>query len=278
MENCFRDRARLEEELHKSSKPEAEIRKDFFHYLFQAIDPETGKIGYSEKELAGESEMLIIAGSDTTAIALAASLFYLARNLSVQERLAAEIREAFDSIQQIKCGNTLSVDCKYLQAVIKETLRMSPPVPADLAREVLSGGMLVDEKYLPQGVRVSTCPYCLHHNKDYYDQPFEFRPERWMVGEKGSTEESVTLAASAYSPFSAGPRGCLGKNLAYLEMGLILAKTISLFEIRPGGSNNLGGGDPKSKSGRHSVEQYQLHDVFVAVRDGPMVQLKRRPQ
>ncbi|KAF4980974.1 hypothetical protein FZEAL_3131 [Fusarium zealandicum] len=277
VEKCFIERVKAEEDLQKFEKPESDSRKDFFHYLCQAVDPETGK-GYSRDELFGESESLIIAGSDTTAISTAAAFFYLSRNPEVQGKLAKEITSAFSSADEIKSGTTLH-SCRYLKAFIEETLRMSPPVPADLSREVEKGGIVVDGQYIPEGIKVSTVSYCMHHNPEFYPEPFKFRPERWIVDENdktGASAESVALAQSAYMPFSAGPRGCIGKNLAYLEMNLVLAKIIYNFEIRRDPTSNLGGGSPEAVEGRRTVDQYQLYDIFVGIRDGPMVQLSKR--
>jgi len=273
---CFEERAQIEEQLKKN--PEADTRKDFFHYLFGAVDPDTGKPGYNMSELFGESESLIIAGSDTTAISTAAAVFYLVRNPEVQARLAAEIRAAFPSVDDIKAGTKLQSDCRYLQAFIKEVLRASPPTPAEMSREVLPGGAVIDNHFLPAGVKVSSASYCMHHSTELYDAPFDFRPERWMADAPGSTPESVARAESGYCPFSAGPRSCPGKNLAYMEMSVVIAKVLHRFEIRQDAeSGNLGGGSPDMIEGRRCAEQYQLYEIFVAVRDGPMVQFKRRP-
>lgn len=81
------ERTRKEQALKESSDPEGSARKDFFHYLFNARDPETGKQGYDLGELWGECELLTIAGSDTTAIVTAAMTFYLARNPPIQAKL-----------------------------------------------------------------------------------------------------------------------------------------------------------------------------------------------
>ncbi|KAF9773128.1 hypothetical protein IL306_009106 [Fusarium sp. DS 682] len=277
VEKCFTERAQIENEARGLCKSGTESRKDFFHYLFQAVDPDTGK-GYSNDELFGESESLIIAGSDTSAISLAAAFFYLTRYPNAQENLAKEVKSAFSSVGDIKGGPAL-YSCQYLRAFIDETMRMSPPVPADLAREVQEGGIVVDGQFIPEGMKVSTASYCMHHNPDIYPEPFKFRPERWIVDEKdecGVSPESVSLAESAFMPFSAGPRGCVGKNLAYLEMSLALAKIVYHFEIRRDDSSNLGGGSPSAIKGRRTVDQYQLRDIFVAIRDGPMVQLAKR--
>lgn len=274
VEGCFSRRANAEQ--YRKVKPESEVQRDFFYYLFRAIDPETGKLGYTLDELYGESESLIIAGSDTTAIATAAAFFYLGRNPEIQDDISKEIRAAFLTLDDIKGGPILH-NCQNLQAFIKETLRMSPPVPADLAREVTEGGLFIDGQYFAPGVRVSTACYCLHHNKDLYNEPFRFNPSRWIIDENDtSSAEKVARAESGYMPFSAGPRGCVGKNLAYLELNIVLAKVLYCFEVRQDPSNNLGGGSPKARAGRRVVDQYQLGDIFVATRDGPMVQLRRR--
>ncbi|KAF5723051.1 Isotrichodermin C-15 hydroxylase [Fusarium mundagurra] len=277
VEKCFEERAKVEEDARKLNKPKDDRRKDFFHYLLQAVDPVTGK-GYTKDELFGESESLIIAGSDTTATSIAAAFFYLSRSPQIQEKLAKEITSAFSSAENIKSGTTL-YSCQYLRAFIDETLRMSPPVPADLAREVEKGGIVVDGQYIPEGINVSCASYCLHYNPEIYPEPFKFYPERWIVDEKnesGVSADSVALAQSVFIPFSIGPRGCIGKNLAYLEMSLILARTVYNYKIRPDITSILGGGSLDAVEGCHTSDQYQLHDAFVSIRDGPMVQLTKR--
>lgn len=151
------NRTKVEEEVSKGIRP---ARQDFFHYLFGQKDPETGELGYNLHELYGECELLTIAGSDTTAIVTAALTFYLARNPKIQAKLAKEITSTFSSPSEIAAGAKLH-GCRYLRAVIYETLRMAPPVPAELAREVLPGGTTIDGEFFPTGVELSTCLYCL---------------------------------------------------------------------------------------------------------------------
>jgi cytochrome P450 len=156
---------------------------------------------------------------------------------------------------------------------------MSPPVPADMSCEVSEGGLVVNGEFLPAGVKVSTPSYCMHMNKGFYPEPYKFRPERWIVDENGSSgasAASVALAESAYMPFSGGPRGCAGKTLAYLEMGLVTAKVLHQFEIRREPNTNVGGGSLDLIEGRREPRQYQPHDIFVGISDGPMVQVKGR--
>lgn len=273
---CLTERTRAEHEAQRrlASDPDYEVRKDFFHYLFHAQDPQTGR-GFPMEELWGEAESMIIAGSDTTAIATTAMFFYLARKPDVQAKLAYEIRSTFRSFDDIAGGPTL-YGCKYLKAFIQETLRMAPPVGAELDREVLKGGMVIDGEFVPEGVNVSVGHYCLNYNCEIFPDPLEFRPERWIVGEKASSPESVALAESAFCAFSAGPRGCPGKNLAWLEMMVVIAKVIYRFEVRRDFVDNLGGGSPDGRVGRRNPDQFQTYDAFVGLRHGPMVQFKRR--
>lgn len=269
VEKCLTDRTEMEK-----YQDEKDTRKDFFHYLYHAVDPETGERGFPLEELYGECESLIIAGSDTSAVVISAMFFYLARRPEAQSRLAAELRSAFSESSEIKAGAALH-SCRYLRAFVQEALRMTPPVSAEPSREVLPRGTEVDGVFIPAGVHVSTGLYCLSYNKDIFPAPFEFRPERWIVGE-GSSAESVDLADSGFCTFSYGSRGCPGRNLAWLEMQIIMAKIVYHFEIRQDASNSVGGGSPDSRAGRRHVDQYQTYDAFVSLRDGPVVQFKKR--
>ena len=187
-------------------------RKDFFYYLLKAKDPETGK-GFSTPELWGESNLLIIAGSDTTSTALAAAIFYLVHNPGTLERLAKEVREAFSDVEEIWTGPTLS-KLHYLRACVDEAMRLSPSVGGILPRQILPGGMEVDGQQLPEGTVVGVPHYAIHHNPEYYSQPFEFKPERWIAdSEPNVTIASVGTAQSAFCAFSVGPRGCIGKGI-----------------------------------------------------------------
>jgi cytochrome P450 len=276
--NNLAERTAAQEQVQKGLRPE---RRDFFHYLFDTKDPLTGAPGYDLNELFGECEILTIAGSDTTAITMAAMMFYLAHNPRIQDKLAKEIAATFDGSSEIKGGAKLH-SCKYLRAFIFETLRMAPPVPADLAREVRAGGTTVEGNFFPPGTQLSTSLYCLNYNSDIYRDPFVFRPERWLTKSEdpeGSEEAEVALAESGHCAFSTGSRGCVGKNMAWLEMQIVLAKLIFALEIRPDANARgacTGAGGPGLAQGRREAGQFQLYDAFVAMRDGPMVQFRER--
>lgn len=225
----------------------------------------------------------IIAGSDTTSTALAATLFYLVRNPVALDRVAAEVCAAFADVEAIENGAALT-GCAYLRACIDEAMRMSPSVGGLLPRETLAGGATVDGEHIPAGIVVGVPQYAIHHNAVYYPEPHRFKPERWIAGSAAKSsssavvgEEDVARAQAAFCPFSIGPRGCIGKGLAYAEMMTALARVLYIYDIRravgvpdPGeGSSNLGWG-------RHREDEYQLVDTFTSMKNGPMVEFRAR--
>jgi len=254
-------------------------RRDFFYYLLKARDPETGQ-GFTTPELWGESNLLIIAGSDTTSTAMAATIFYLVRNSNALKKVTEEIRSAFNGVEDIVQGATLG-SCTYLRACIDEAMRMSPSVGGLLPREVLPGGIDIDGETIPVGTVVGAPHYAIHHNEAYYSQPFTYTPERWIRGAmnpltgRETSEEEVVKAQSSFCPFSIGPRGCIGKGLAYVEMTMALARTLYLYDMRKAvGIVDPGEGRPDLEWGRHRAEELQLVDTFTSAKKGIMVEFR----
>lgn len=258
-------------------------RRDFFYHLLKARDPETGQ-GFSTPELWGESNLLIIAGSDTTSTALAATLFYLVRNPHALATVTAEIRAAFNDVEDIRQGGLLN-SCTYLRACIDEAMRLSPSVGGIVPREVMSGGTHIDGVFVPEGTVVGVPHYAIHHNPAYFPDPFRYLPERWLAGRKlpnsigmEVSEHDVAVAQAAFCPFSIGPRGCIGKGLAYVEMTISLARTLWLYEVRRavGVMDPAEGGREGAEWGRDRKEEMQLVDTFTSWKEGVMVDFRRR--
>ncbi len=216
-------------------------------------------------------------GSDTTSTVLAAFFFYLSRSPTAYTRATAEIRSHFTSLSDLQ-NRTKLTSCIYLRACIDESMRMAPPIASTLFREVESGGALVDNHFLPAGYDIGTCIYSIHHNPNYFHDPFVFSPERWLVHEDGSNTDSVARAQSAFTPFSIGPRACIGKSFALMELKSVLAQVLYQFDFRiaEGKEGMLGEGWPGAEWGRHRVKEFQLYDHLTATKKGPVIQFLER--
>lgn len=223
----------------------------------------------------------IIAGSDTTSTAMAATLFYLTRNPAAMKKVTEEIRGKFNDVEEIVQGPALS-SCTYLKACIDEAMRMSPSVGGIPPREVMAGGATIDGEVLPEGTVVGTAHYNIHHNEAYYPQSFTYIPERWVAGDmnpitgKPTTKDEVERAHSAFVAWSLGPRGCIGKAMAYVEMTLSLGRAIYLYDMRRAvGVQDISEGHPDLEYGRHRANEFQLRDIFTSGKCGPLVEFRR---
>ncbi|EWG53831.1 hypothetical protein FVEG_12172 [Fusarium verticillioides 7600] len=194
--------------------PNSEERGDFFSHLLSK-----GGNDVPEQELCQQSNTLIVAGSETTATCLTGIVYCLLSNRSCLEKLTDEVRSRFHSEDEITADAT--AELKYLPAVIEEGLRIFPPAPFGLPR--ISPGAVIDGHYISSGVVVSVDPWTTKHDGRYWKEPYSFIPERWI-------HESFSDVKQASQPFSLGPRSCLGINLAYLEMRIILAKMVYNFD------------------------------------------------
>lgn len=271
----------LEKSQAEKSADGASTRKDFFHYLLHAKDPQTGD-KFLPKDLVGEAALLVGAGSDTSSTALSSLLFYLTRHPHALKRLQDEVRAAFADVEEIRYTTRLT-SLPYLRACIDEAMRMSPPVPTLLDREILAGGAAIDGATYPPGTVVGVPIYAIHHHETYFPRSFEFVPERWIPGAESSaaagftvTPTSVAVAKAAFHAFSSGPRGCVGKNMAYMELLVAVARTAWLFDMRLKEGDHTGEGGKGGEPGRERSGEYQLKDWLIASRDGPVVQFKRR--
>ncbi|KAF6832296.1 cytochrome p450 family protein [Colletotrichum plurivorum] len=197
---------------------------DVFRLLLNHRDAVTGE-HMDFKELSDEAVVLIIAASDTTATALAASSFCFARYPECYRKVQAEVRDAFPNPDDIKNGPRM-MGCRYLRACVEEALRMCPVVPGHLPRETPVDA-LVDGHVVPAGAYVGVPGWSMHRHEAYFPDPTIFRPERWLEG----TEDDLARLRSVHFPFIKGPRACIGKNLAYNTIYLTLSRIAHMYDI-----------------------------------------------
>ncbi|KAH7112072.1 cytochrome P450 [Dendryphion nanum] len=170
----------------------------------------------------------IAAGSDTTAISLSSALFYLYSNA---DKLA-KLRDEIDTMAEkglISDPVTFqqAQTMPYLQAVIKESLRIHPAVGTILPRVAPQGGLKLAGTYIPEGTEVGANAWVLHYSKNIFGEDAAvYRPERWLEPkDENDVRESMMFA------FGGGSRSCLGKNISLLEMTKVLPQIVRKFDF-----------------------------------------------
>ncbi|HEX3317376.1 MAG TPA: cytochrome P450 [Solirubrobacteraceae bacterium] len=187
--------------------PDLDQREDVFSHLVQARDEHGEPL--TDKELRDELVTLLVAGHETTATALAWAFDLLTHNRAVLERLRASLAEGEDD---------------YLDAVVKETLRVRPVIPG-VGRVVRGGPFALDGWEIPEGVEINPSIALLHRRADRYPDPLRFRPERFLGEEAPDTYTWI--------PFGGGTRRCLGAAFATFEMATVIRTVLERCEIRP---------------------------------------------
>lgn len=198
----------------------------------------------SDEEMIATSRTLIIAGSETTATLLCGITYLLMKNPKVSfrvtpnqdlssaltirsqayEKLVDEVRSSFASETDIDFVNAGQL--KYMLACLDEALRIYPPVPGAFPRDVPPGGDYIGDTFVPDKTVVAVTQYAAYHSADNFHLPDEFIPERWLDDERFKDDNKA-----AFQPFSVGPRNCVGKNLAYFEMRIVLARLLWNFDL-----------------------------------------------
>ncbi|KAL4945563.1 hypothetical protein BDV06DRAFT_184518 [Aspergillus oleicola] len=235
-------------------------------------------VDISPAELNAECATMIIAGSDTTATALAATFFYLARYRAAYTRAASEVRSNFSSASDVKLGPTLS-SCTFLRASITEAMRLSPPVGISLPRETPAGGAVINGTWFPADCLVGSGIYSIQHKGAHFSDPHTFRPERWLL----SSEDEVAPAdivnhePAAYGPFQIGSRGCVGKAIALQELLLTMAHVFVKmdFEAVDGQGRQVVVEGPVSKP-IPGLTELPIQEFITAQAKGPFLRFKRR--
>jgi len=198
-------------------------RQDFMDYILRHNGDEAK--GLSKDEIAANAPTLITAGSETTATLLSGVTFMLLTNRDKYDKLVREIRDRYASEDEI---NMLNVnDLPYLLAVLNEAFRMYPPVPIGLPRITPAGGETIDGYYLPEKTGISLPHWAAYQCEQNWTDPQLFVPERWLDTETRYANDKRDVL----QPFSIGPRNCIGKNLAYAEMRLILTRVLWRFDL-----------------------------------------------
>jgi len=192
-----------------------------------AAEGSGGKLSLAE--LYADSQILVIAGSETSATLLAAAVYYLLRNPEALQALEREIRSAFQSEADIRFATVSHFP--YLLAVINESLRVQPPLPSGIHRIVGRGGAFIDGAFVAAGTDVHVPHWAAYRCAANFRDPHRFVPERWLPPGAGADERYADDNRDTFQPFSLGQRNCVGRSLAYMETCLILSRLIWNFDM-----------------------------------------------
>jgi cytochrome P450 family 135 len=216
----FQERRRQLDELiydeiaRRRGVPDLDQREDVFSMLLLARDDDGGAM--SDQELRDELVTLLVAGHETTATGLAWAFELLLRNPEVSRRLEASLDEG---------------DEEYLEAVVKETLRVRPVVPG-IGRVVRGGPFEVGGYAVPEGIEINPSIAAIHRRSDCYPEPSAFRPERFLVPDPPDTYTWI--------PFGGGTRRCLGASFATFEMRVVIRRVLERALLEPVGRAEKG--------------------------------------
>ncbi|KAI6818551.1 cytochrome protein [Hortaea werneckii] len=191
-------------------------------------------------EIAAEVSIMMNAGSTTTAIAMTNTLYLLLANRKCLAKLQEELDETLDEEDVVAPYEKVKY-LPYLRACLDESMRIWPPTSHPLLRATPPEGSNILGEYIPGNTSVGMSAFVAHRNAEIYPEPDRYIPERWL-GEAGKELGPYFIA------FSAGARGCIGRNISYLEQTVTLASVLHRYDIelaKPGfeperlESNNL---------------------------------------
>ena len=175
-------------------------------------------------EIVAEVGAVINAGADTTGIALTHIIDFLIRNPRHLKTLREEVDNICDEDEVVISYDKIK-DLPFLRAVLDEGLRILPPTSAALPRRTPPEGAQVLGEWIPDNTTVCMTIYGTHRDPNVFLNPDEFQPQRWMDPEERRRMEPYFI------PFSAGARGCIGRNISYLEQIVMLASLVHRYDF-----------------------------------------------
>uniref|UniRef100_A0A171B5Z2 Cytochrome P450 6HF1 n=1 Tax=Triatoma infestans TaxID=30076 RepID=A0A171B5Z2_TRIIF len=206
------------------------VRNDFLQLLMELRKQDMEKLNRGEigdekrmimddKLITSNAFVFFVAGFDTAASTLSYCMFELSRNPDIQEEAYQHILEVLEKHDGQLTYDAIK-DMTLINQIFAETLRMYPP-GVEVRRRVTRSCVIPDTTItLPKGLRVAIPLYCLQNDPNYFPDPEKFIPERF------SKENRDTIRKGTYMPFGDGPRMCIGKRFAKIEMRVALIKLL----------------------------------------------------
>ncbi|KAE9616424.1 putative alkane 1-monooxygenase [Lupinus albus] len=232
-ENVIRTRKK---ELYLQCDEDKKQRSDFLT-VFMKMKDENGE-AYSDKFLRDICVNFILAGRDTSSVALSWFFWLLHQNPEVEDKILEEICRVVRQRKDIKkegFGNSFTFKpdeikkMDYLHAALSEALRLYPSVPVD-HKEVVEDDIFPDGTVLKKGTKVIYAIYAMGRMEAIWGKDCkEFKPERWVRNNNG---HFMSESAYKFTAFNGGPRLCLGKDFAYYQMKYVAATIIFHYHVK----------------------------------------------
>lgn len=174
-------------------------------------------------EMAAECSVMLNAGSETTGIALSNLIYLLATHPRVADKLREEVDHALEEASSVRIAPFETVRyLPYLKACIDEGLRLLPPSATTTPRYTPPAGQEIMGHWIPGNTEVLCPTYSLQRNPAVFSNPDKYEPERWL-------RDDVKGTQAAFIPFSAGARGCIGRNITYMEQQMLVASIVHRY-------------------------------------------------
>ncbi|KAI8650453.1 hypothetical protein NCS57_01379100 [Fusarium keratoplasticum] len=197
---------------------------DVFSWILEDYESKEQPTKQDFLNLHGDAHLIVVAGSDTTAVTITSLFYELSQRLDICSQLQEEIDEY--KKEHKKSDYASLSHLKLLQACIDETLRLHPVVPSGLQRMTPPEGLQIGDTFIPGDTIVQVPSYTLQRDERVFLRPNEFLPERW------TSQPDLVKDASAFAPFSMGRNSCVGKQLGLMEIRYITTEILSRYNIQ----------------------------------------------
>jgi len=206
-------------EMIKTRRKLGESKNDLLDIILAATYADN-KTPLTEQDILDEVKTSLLTGHVTTATALGWTFYHLAYYPKIQKKMQDEVKEILGN-RPLNYSDLAHL--KYTRMVFEETLRILPPIPLTRRKSVYDDN--VGGKFIKANSDMLICPYTVHHNPEYWDDPDAFIPERH------SDENRAKRHPFSFIPFSGGPRMCIGSHLAMMESVIILAMVAQRYTL-----------------------------------------------
>ncbi|KXN74695.1 cytochrome P450, partial [Conidiobolus coronatus NRRL 28638] len=196
---------------------------DILQSLIDSKDPENGE-GLKDLEIVDECLVLLFGGMDTTANTMTWTLYEILKHPEVYKQVTSEILTHYPNLKEPITVEKTKSELKYLEACILESMRKNPVASGAIVRVVPESGITISGHYLPPGTSVGLDIYAQQNDPSIWKSPEIFDISRWLGEER-------ELNKSKMFNFGIGPTSCIGRELAWSEIFLVLANLLRSFEL-----------------------------------------------